>query len=258
MSTPGFFDKDLRKEAWFNGTTIPEGWFDERLIPVSGAAPSVPAAPLNLSASSGDNTVNLTWSASAGATSYKLYRSTTSGFYVVPLASGIVGTTYLDTTALNGTHYYYIVRATNAVGDSADSNEADATPQAAVISGAGGRPMVHGPRQKIVYFQEDLELAIKSQVDFNLIRETPFELDIAQVLSTDLIGNVYASREFSSRLEQAILSDISIGFRAEKSFVLQVEPSAPISIISKVRYVNIERDRKLAESLLALEEEVLL
>ena len=40
------------------------------------------------------------------------------------------GTTFTDTTAVNGTTYYYMVKASNAVGNSPPSNEASATPAA--------------------------------------------------------------------------------------------------------------------------------
>src|SRR5262249_3119797 len=39
------------------------------------------------------------------------------------LASGIVGTTFSDTTVSDGTQYYYVVSASNAFGESANSNE---------------------------------------------------------------------------------------------------------------------------------------
>src|SRR5262249_9181977 len=45
--------------------------------------------------------------------------------------SNVKGNTYVDTTVVNGTTYYYVVSATNSFGDSADSNEASATPKVA-------------------------------------------------------------------------------------------------------------------------------
>ena len=40
------------------------------------------------------------------------------------------GAGYTDMTALNGTTYYYVVSAANSLGESGDSNEASATPEA--------------------------------------------------------------------------------------------------------------------------------
>jgi fibronectin type 3 domain-containing protein len=92
------------------------------------AAP--PAPPTGLQASGGDNQVSLTWTASSGAAAYKVFRRTgsTSYDYGAPLAPPGGATTFLDQTALNGTTYFYVVRATNVGGESADSNEAQATP----------------------------------------------------------------------------------------------------------------------------------
>ena len=40
------------------------------------------------------------------------------------------GNAYTDTSAVNGTTYYYVVSAANSLGESDDSNEASATPHA--------------------------------------------------------------------------------------------------------------------------------
>jgi regulation of enolase protein 1 (concanavalin A-like superfamily) len=89
---------------------------------------TTPPAPTNLVATAGNGLVNLSWTASAGALSYTVRRGTTSGNYNTTYAS-IAGTTYADNTNVtNGTTYYYVVFATTANGDSANSNQATATP----------------------------------------------------------------------------------------------------------------------------------
>ena len=84
-----------------------------------------PPAPTGLTASNGTYTdrVALSWNASSGATSYKLYRSTTTDSASV-LTTGITGTSYSDTTATAGTTYYYWVVAANTGGDSGYSSMA--------------------------------------------------------------------------------------------------------------------------------------
>ena len=42
--------------------------------------------------------------------------------------SGVSGTSYTDSTAINGTTYFYVVTAVNFVGESLKSNEVSATP----------------------------------------------------------------------------------------------------------------------------------
>ena len=93
------------------------------------AAPTAPAPPVNLTATGGNQQVSLAWTASTGATSYNVKRATTSGGPYTTLASP-TGVTYTDTGVSNGTTYYYVVTAVNANGESANSNQASATPSA--------------------------------------------------------------------------------------------------------------------------------
>ena len=97
------------------------------------AASSPPSAPTGLSATAGNAQVSLSWTASTGATSYNVKRSTTNGGPYTTVSSP-AGTSYTNTGLTNGTTYYYIVTAVNANGESGNSNQASATP----TSGGGG------------------------------------------------------------------------------------------------------------------------
>jgi hypothetical protein len=87
-----------------------------------------PFTPANLAATASNAAVALTWNAAAGADSYILRRSTTSGGSYTDVATGVTATSYLDTGLVNGTTYYYVVAATNSYGLSSDSAEASAKP----------------------------------------------------------------------------------------------------------------------------------
>ena len=87
-----------------------------------------PAAPTSLVAAAGNGRVDLGWAGGAGASSYAVYRSPVSGGGFVSLGT-TPGTTFTDTTVRNGTRYFYVVRALDALGNEGPaSNEAAATP----------------------------------------------------------------------------------------------------------------------------------
>ena len=86
------------------------------------AAPTAPAAPTGLAASKDTyaDKVQVTWTASAGATGYDVYRNTTnsSGTATKLNASDITTTTYDDTAAVPDVTYYYWIVARNSAGSS--------------------------------------------------------------------------------------------------------------------------------------------
>ncbi|WP_158289677.1 S-layer homology domain-containing protein [Paenibacillus flagellatus] len=89
-----------------------------------------PGAPANLRVSPGNGQVSLAWDSVASAVYYRVYIGTASGTYdALPLAT-VTGTTYTATGLINGTPYYFAVKAHNAAGASGFSNEASATPNA--------------------------------------------------------------------------------------------------------------------------------
>ena len=93
-----------------------------------------PKAPKNLEATAvSASQIDLSWSASADAESYRVKRSTTSGSSYETLITNVIEVSYSDTENLNaGTRYYYVVNAVNAIGESEASNEASAVPSAVI------------------------------------------------------------------------------------------------------------------------------
>jgi hypothetical protein len=102
-----------------------------------GAPPPVPA---NLEATAGNASVALDWTASRTATTYNVYRSTSSGNETL-LATGILTTSYIDNTVVNGMTYFYQVSAVNSSAESVLSREVSATPPPGPAPG----PHVHSP-----------------------------------------------------------------------------------------------------------------
>ncbi|WP_224753568.1 lytic polysaccharide monooxygenase [Paenibacillus terricola] len=95
--------------------------------PTSGASMEIPAAPTGLTATAGNAQVTLAWTASSGATSYTVKRATVSGGPYTDVAT-VTTTSYVNTGLTNGTTYYYVVSASNSMGSSANSAQANASP----------------------------------------------------------------------------------------------------------------------------------
>ena len=93
---------------------------------VSGKA-TLPAPVLNIGLSVSSGKPMLAWDAVPGATSYRIYRSTSRGTGYSLLAT-TSSTSYVNTSAAKGTTYYYRVKACNAAGLSPYSNIVSARP----------------------------------------------------------------------------------------------------------------------------------
>src|SRR3954451_817552 len=88
-----------------------------------------PAAPTGLAATAGTSHVALTWTSAAGATSYNVKRSTTTGTETTIASPGT--NSYDDTSAVDGTPYFYVVSGVGTGGEGANSSEVTATSMAA-------------------------------------------------------------------------------------------------------------------------------
>ena len=101
-----------------------------RAVPVT-----VPAPPTGVNVAAANAQVTVTWTASAGSTSYSVYRSTIQGSQGSKTGSSST-TSFTDGTVVNGTTYYYEVTAANAAGESpASTQSAPVTPAVPAPSG---------------------------------------------------------------------------------------------------------------------------
>jgi endonuclease I/fibronectin type 3 domain-containing protein len=95
-----------------------------------------PAAPTGLAATAGNAVVDLNWNDNSelDLAGYNVYRSTSSGGPYSKINGPLVtASDYSDTSVTNGITYYYVVAAVDTSNnESADSNEASASPSAGV------------------------------------------------------------------------------------------------------------------------------
>ncbi|MHA1979392.1 MAG: Kelch repeat-containing protein [Candidatus Hodarchaeales archaeon] len=104
---------------------------------------TAPSAPKALSASVGENHVELSWTTPSNdggstITGYRVYRGTTIGIYTLIFIA--TTTSYNDTLVLGNSSYYYVVTAINTIGESSFSNEVKATPTGISIPKSGSFP----------------------------------------------------------------------------------------------------------------------
>jgi len=117
--------------------TTPAGYVCSLNTNTAGQVKLVVATPAgipgNLTAQGTNLLINLNWFAASNATGYNLKRSTTNGGSYSLLAN-LTATNYADAAVMPGTTYYYVVSATNATGESANSLQASAVPLPSLVS----------------------------------------------------------------------------------------------------------------------------
>jgi len=118
---------------------------------VAATAPATPAGE-NLHANA-DSSITLTWTASAGATSYNIYRGTSAGGEGTTPIGSTTGTTYTDRNLSTTPVYFYEITAVDSAGESARTTE-DASKTPPPI-GTGGNTAGVASGNGEVYYAKD-------------------------------------------------------------------------------------------------------
>src|SRR5262249_54667715 len=130
---------------WTSFQPVFTAWGHAHSSIVGPQALAAPAPPTNLSATAGDASVTLSWTGSATATSYNVYRWNGSSYAWL---QNVGGTSCTDKGLTNGTTYWYEVTALNGAGESSASTPVSATPQVAApaaptnLTATGGNAVI--------------------------------------------------------------------------------------------------------------------
>jgi fibronectin type 3 domain-containing protein len=110
-----------------------------------------PAAP-TVTATPGNGTVQLVWAQVAGAVSYSIARSSTSGtgYATIAQVSVATTTTYTDSNVANGTTYYYVLTASNGTCSSVNSAEVSAAPACTAPASPAGLAATPGDNSVVL------------------------------------------------------------------------------------------------------------
>jgi len=130
----------------YNGTvTVTKGTTIASNIQLTGTSTAAPSAPAGLSATAGNSQIAISWNSVSGASSYNIYWSNTTGATKTN-GTKITGATspYIHTGLTNGTTYYYVVTAMNSYGESSESSQISATPQATPVAAGQWDALVWG------------------------------------------------------------------------------------------------------------------
>jgi fibronectin type 3 domain-containing protein len=119
------------------------------------AACTIPAPPGEELAANPDSSITITLTASPGATSYNIYRSTTSGAEGNTPYATTTATTYVDKNLSSTPIYFYEFTAVNACGESARTPE-DASKTPPPIGTGGNVPGVASGNSLIFYCKDAL------------------------------------------------------------------------------------------------------
>src|SRR3984893_152779 len=123
--------------------------------PQAPAACTIPVPPGDELKANPDSSITITLTGSPGATSYNIYRSTTSGAEGNTPYATTTATTYVDKNLSSTPIYFYVFTAVNSCGESARSPE-DASKTPPPIGTGGNTPGVASGNSLVFYCEDAL------------------------------------------------------------------------------------------------------
>jgi fibronectin type 3 domain-containing protein len=179
----GVFDATWAHNYYWNGSAGS----------ITIATSQAPPAPVGLTATPAAGQVTLSWTASAGATSYKIYRGTVAGGEgTTPIATGVPTPSYINTGLTNGKQYFYKVAAVNAGGTSPLSSEANGTPQVSAPPAPTG--LTATPSNTRVALKWNASAGAKS---YNVYRGTAADAEATKPIAAGITKASYTDAELT-------------------------------------------------------------
>jgi hypothetical protein len=130
-------------------------WSVDELYAYSATGVPPAGPPTDELTANPNGTATFSWPASQGATSYNVYRGTTSGGEGSTPYASLTGTTFIDTHMTPGVVYYYEVTAVNAYGQSPSLFE-DETPSPPPVFTGGTTAGVASGNSEVYYCEDGL------------------------------------------------------------------------------------------------------
>jgi autotransporter-associated beta strand protein len=128
ITTQNYIGKSQYNDPYFNGQVDEFRIYNRALSQgeVATLALSL-GAPTGLAATAGDSLVALSWNTVTNAAYYQVLRSFTNGGPYTQITA-VTATNCTDAGLVNGTKYFYVVKAVNAIGTSGNSAQVSAQP----------------------------------------------------------------------------------------------------------------------------------
>ena len=182
----------------------------------SGAAEAFPSAvaptaPATLSATAtGQNRIDLLWSVSPGATGYTIKQATSAGGPFTTIATGVGSffPRHAVTGLLAGRSYWFVVAATNSIGEGAPSPAAAAVTLPALPAGWSCVDLSYQTTPARATYAGNAFTVRGAGLDYGGNR-----VDVAGFVSMDLTGDGEIVARLASRQNYSVLSKIGLAMR---------------------------------------------
>lgn len=112
---------------------------------------TAPGTPTGLAATAASGQIGLAWTAASGATGYNVKRGEADGGPYATIGTS-TSLSYADTSVSPGVTYYYVVSATNSIGEGPNSNQASATGTLSVPAAPSGLQTAAGDQEAKVFW----------------------------------------------------------------------------------------------------------